>query len=42
MEPVLTSALSADLNNQIPAGKTVADLFDELRSWVSTRIAIIS
>jgi hypothetical protein len=38
-EVLLTDALEADPNNQIPEGETVADHFDGLRSWVSYRIA---
>ena len=38
-EVLLTSALNADPNNQIPEGETVADRFDELRSWVTNRRA---
>jgi hypothetical protein len=39
MEILLTQALEADPNNQIPEGETVEDRFDELRSWVPDRIA---
>jgi hypothetical protein len=38
-ELLLTAALEADPNNQIPEGETVADHFDGLRSWASNRVS---
>ncbi|UCH84205.1 MAG: CotH kinase family protein [Candidatus Latescibacterota bacterium] len=38
-EALLTDALEADPNNQVPPNETVEDQFDALRSWVPARRA---
>jgi hypothetical protein len=40
VEPVLTDALAADLNNQI--GGDVAGHFDGLRNWVTQRVGVVT